>query len=59
MSSRTRNAEKRREHEERMILEEEERARLESRSTWMKIQDAESIEDLKPILQEITEVLGL
>jgi hypothetical protein len=59
MSSEARRRELRKEQEKRMIREEEERARLEARSMYMKIEDAEDIRDLKPILHEITERLGL
>ena len=58
MSSAWRNREKAREREGQAIAEENERARLEARSTWLKIEEAESIDELKPILQEIAERLG-
>lgn len=62
MSSRQRNAEKRLEREQEAILEEEERIRLESRSLYEKIEDCDSIYDVKNVLhfivQELDETLA-
>jgi hypothetical protein len=43
----------------RLAAEEEELARLASRSLWHKIHDAESIYDLKEVLHEIVQRLDL
>ena len=59
MSSAWREREKRRERAEQDQREEAERTRLEARSIWEKIEDAESIHDLKPLLREIAERLEL
>lgn len=59
MSSRTRNAEKRRERAEQAIRDEAEARRLEARSMFEKISDAQDIYDIKEILFEIVEHIGL
>jgi len=54
---------KRREKRERQAeearLEEERRAELEARPFWQKIEEAEDIHDLKPLLHAIAEKVGL
>lgn len=54
---------KRAEKREREALEAEEReqeqARLEARPFWQKIDEAEDIHDLKPLLHAIAEKVGL
>lgn len=57
MSSKTRNAEKRREREEQSIREDKERARLEARSLYEKISDAQDVYDIKEVLFEMLERL--
>lgn len=57
MSSR-RNRESREEYDARMILEEEERIRLESRSLYEKIEDCDSIYDVKEVIHFIVDELN-
>ena len=51
--------EKREREEQAAIKREEEQARLEARPFWQKIEDAEDIHDLKPLLQAIAEKLEM
>jgi hypothetical protein len=57
MSSRQRNEEKRLEREAQSIKDEEERIRLESRSLYEKIEDCNSIHDVKELLHFIVDEL--
>lgn len=55
MSSKTRNAEKRREREEQAIRDEEENNRLANRTMYERIEDAKDVHDLREILHEISD----
>lgn len=59
MSSKWREREKRKEREQRNIEEELERNRLAARSTYEVIQDLDVGQDLKDLLHEITDRIGL
>lgn len=54
-----RRAEKRENWLEEAARAEDEQARLDARSMFEKIESAQDIHDLKPILHEIVEKLGL
>ena len=54
MSTKERRAELKAEREAQAIRDEEERARLASRTMWEKINDIQDIHDIKEILWEIT-----
>lgn len=57
MSSRERRAQLRQEREEQAIRDEEEQVRLNARSLFEKIEDCETVHDVKRVLHEIVNTL--